>query len=194
VRNDTHLLRILAGLALAASLGACRQDMHDQPRYEAMEKSSFFSDGSSARPQVKGTVARGELRLDTHLYEGKLDGKFAREFPFEITEAVLDRGQNRYEIFCSACHDITGSGEGMVVKRGMRQPPSYHIKRLREVEHGYIFDVITNGYGAMYDLSDKLKPEDRWAVVAYVRALQLSQNAKLEDVPSHLRGSLESNR
>jgi len=175
-------------------LVACRQDMHDQPRFEPLEASSFFADGRSSRPQVKGSVARGELRLDKALYEGKLNGEFVREFPIEITPEVLDRGQDRYQIFCSACHSSTGDGQGMVVKRGMLQPPSYHIERLREVEHGYLFDVITNGYGAMYDLSDKLRAEDRWAVVAYVRALQLSQNATLDDVPPSLRGSLEDNR
>ena len=187
-------LQMLGGLIALSWLGACRQDMHDQPRYEPMEASAFFADGSSMRPQVKGSVARGELRLDKHLYEGKIDGEFARSFPFEITEQILDRGQNRYQIFCSACHSSTGNGEGMVVKRGMRQPPSYHIERLRDVEHGYLFDVITNGFGGMYDLADKLTAEDRWAVVAYVRALQISQNATLEDLPPEMRGSLEDNR
>jgi len=180
--------------ALGALGAACRQDMHDQPRFEPMEASRFFADGRSSRPQVKGSVARGELRLDTALYEGKLNGEFVREFPIEVTSEFLERGQERYQIFCSACHSSTGDGLGMVVKRGMTQPPSYHIERLQQVEHGYLFDVITNGYGAMYDLADKLKAEDRWAVVAYVRALQLSQNATLDDVPPSLRGSLEDNR
>ena len=187
-------LRPALPFAACLALSACRQDMHDQPRYEPMEASSFFADGSSTRPQVPGSVARGELRLDKHLYEGRVDGEFARSFPFEITSELLDRGQERYQIFCSACHSSVGDGEGMVVKRGMRQPPSFHIDRLREAEHGYLFDVITNGYGAMFDMADKLTAEDRWAVVAYVRALQLSQNASLDDVPPGLRGSLESNR
>jgi mono/diheme cytochrome c family protein len=187
-------MRHLVLLSSLLMLSACRQDMHDQPRYEPMEASDFFGDRSSMRPQVSGTVARGELRLDTHLYEGKLNGELAKSFPFPITAELLRRGQNRYQIFCSACHGSTGSGEGMVVKRGMKQPPSYHIERLREVEHGYLFDVITNGYGAMYDLSDKIKAEDRWAVVAYVRALQLSQNGRLEDVPEELRGALEDDQ
>ena len=185
---------ILSTVGALTLLAACRQDMHDQPRYEAMESSAFFADGSSARPQVKGTVARGELRLDEHLYTGKVQGEFAKSFPMQVSAELLRRGQDRYQIFCSACHGASGNGEGMVVKRGMKQPPSYHIERLREVEHGYLFDVITNGYGSMYDLADRIRSEDRWAIVAYVRALQLSQNASLEDVPSHLRGSLESNR
>ena len=179
-------------LALAALLAAaCRQDMHDQPRFEPLEASSFFADGRSSRPQVRGTIARGELRLDEHLYRGTVDGELATTFPFEMTRDMLDRGRERYDIYCSVCHDRTGSGEGLVVKRGLKQPPSFHIERLREAPPGYYFDVITRGFGAMYDLSDRIPAEDRWAIVGYVRALQLSQNATIMDVAPGWRDALE---
>ena len=190
-------MRPLRSLSLAlglALLSACRQDMHDQPRYEPLEASAFFADGRSARPQVEGTIAHGELRIDDHLYRGKVDGEFATTFPFEITREVMERGRERFNIFCSPCHGRLGNGEGMVVERGLKQPPSYHIERLREAPPGYFFDVITHGFGAMYDLSDKISVRDRWAIVAYIRALQLSQNATLDDVPTGMRGMLESNR
>lgn len=179
------------GLVLVAS---CRQDMHDQPRYEPLEASAFFADGRSARPQVPGTVARGELQLDEHLYTGKIDGELATTFPFEITREVLLRGRERYDIVCSVCHDRTGYGEGIVVKRGLKQPPSLHIERLRESPPGYFFDVMTNGFGSMYDLADRIGAEDRWAIVAYVRTLQFSQNAGLIDVPPGQRAFLEETR
>ena len=184
-------------LAVSASLvflAACRQDMHDQPRYEPLEASAFFADGRSARPQVRGTVARGELRLDEHLYAGTVNGEPATSFPFEITEDILERGRERYDIFCSTCHDRVGSGEGIVVKRGLKRPPSFHIERLREAPAGYYFDVVTRGFGAMYDLSDRVSVRDRWAITAYVRALQLSQNAALEEVPADRRAILEASR
>jgi len=175
-------------------LAGCRQDMHDEPRYEPLEASSFFEDGRSARPQVPGTVARGELGLDEQLLTGKVGGEFAKDFPFPITPEVLARGQQRYQIFCSACHGYDGYGEGMVVQRGMKQPPSLHVERLRQVPPGYIFDVITSGFGAMFDYSDRIRPEDRWAIVAYVRALQLSQGATLADVPPDVRARLEASK
>jgi len=184
-------ITIIAVLGLLGFLGAgCRQDMHDQPKLEPLEESNFFADGRASRPQVAGTVARGELRLDPHLYDGEL----AETFPFEITEDVLRRGRERYDIFCSVCHDRAGYGEGMAVKRGMKRPPSLHIERLRESPPGYFFDVITNGFGAMYDLSDRIDYSDRWAIVAYVRALQLSQNASLSDLTADARADLEAKR
>jgi mono/diheme cytochrome c family protein len=183
-------------LALVTCLlvASCRQDMHDQPRFEPMEASSFFADGRSARPQVDGTVARGELRLDDHLYRGTVGGRPAMTFPFEVTAEVLERGRERYDIFCSTCHDRTGSGEGLVVQRGLKRPPSFHIDRLREAPPGYFFDVMTRGFGAMYDMADRIDAEDRWAITAYVRALQLSQNATLMDVPPGWRAALEDRR
>ncbi len=187
--------RSLEALLLAAPLlAACRQDMHDQPRYEPLEKSDFFDDGRSARPQVPGTIARGEMRLDTHLYEGKVNGEAATALPFPVTAELLERGRERFDIFCAICHDKAGYGQGMAVRRGMKQPSSLHVERLREAPVGYFFDVITNGFGAMYDYSDRISPEDRWAIVAYIRALQRSQNAQLADVSQERRQSLEEKR
>jgi hypothetical protein len=166
--------------------------MHDQPKYEAFEASPFFQDGRASRPLVAGTVARGQLREDTHLYEGKIGGKPAETFPFPVTLQVLQRGQERYNIYCTPCHDRIGNGEGMVVRRGFRRPPSYHLDRLRQAPPGYFYDVITNGFGAMQDYSAQIPVRDRWAIVAYVRALQLSQNAALSDVPEEERQSLQA--
>jgi hypothetical protein len=164
--------------------------MHDQPKYEALEASTFFPDGRASRPLVPGTVARGQLREDTHLYEGKIAGKPAETFPFPIDLKTLERGQQRYNIYCSPCHDRVGNGDGMVVRRGFRRPPSYHIERLRQSPPGYLYDVITNGFGAMQDYAAQIPVRDRWAIVAYVRALQLSQNARLNDVPETERQNL----
>src|SRR6187549_3023319 len=180
----------LALLLLCATTG-CRQDMHDQPKYESLEASTFFPDGRASRPLVPGTVARGQLREDTHLYEGKVSGKPAETFPFPIDLKTLERGQQRYNIYCSPCHDRVGNGNGMVVRRGFRPPPSYHIERLRKVPPGYLYDVITNGFGAMQDYAAQIPVRDRWAIVAYIRALQFSQNARIEDVPADHRTDLD---
>jgi hypothetical protein len=173
------------------STAACRQDMHDQPKYIPLRPSNLFADGRSARPIPVGTVARGHLDSDTAFYTGKKpDGTFLDDFPFPLTKEVLLRGQQRYNTFCTPCHDRTGSGLGMVVRRGFRRPPSYHIDRLRQVPNGYLFDVITAGFGAMPDYSAEIQPADRWAVVAYLRALQLSQWATVNEVPPEDRGQL----
>ena len=164
----------------------------DQPKYEALEASSFFPDGRASQQLVPGTVARGQLREDAHLYEGKVNGKPAETFPFPVTLETLRRGQERYNIYCTPCHDRVGNGEGIVVRRGFRRPPSYHIDRLRQAHPGYFYDVITNGFGAMQDYSAQIQVRDRWAIVAYVRALQLSQNAVLSDVPEVERKSLQA--
>ncbi len=182
-------------LALAAcALGGCRLDMHVQPKYLPYEPSEFFADGRSERQPVEGTVARGELRIDDELYTGKVDGKLVNEFPFPITANDILRGQERYNIYCSPCHDYTGSGHGMIVMRGFPPPPSYHIDRLRQAPLGHFFDVMTNGYGAMYSYASRITPEDRWRITAYIRALQLSENAKIEDVPETERPKLESQK
>lgn len=184
-------LWLLAGiLGIAALLTGCRQDMQDQPKYVPLRPSSFFADGRSGRPRVEGTVARGELHANTAFYTGRIDGKPVEAFPFPITRAVLDRGQERFNIYCSPCHDRLGTGNGMIVRRGYRHPPSYHIDRLRQVPVGYLFDVITNGLGAMPDYAAQIAPRDRWAIVAYVRALQLSQHASPQDVPPGERATL----
>ena len=178
-------------LGIAAGLAGCRQDMHDQPKYVPLRPSSFFEDGRSARPIPAGTVARGHLDADIAFYTGKgPDGKYIDAFPFPITKEVLLRGQQRFNIYCTPCHDRMGTGNGMVVRRGFRHPPSYHIDRLRQAPNGYIFDVITNGFGAMQDYSAQIEPADRWAIIAYERALQLSQNATVNDVPPAERAQL----
>lgn len=164
--------------------------MHDAPKYEPLEKSDFFADRQASRPLVDGTVARGFLREDELLYTGKVDGDFAPLFPFQITEEILLRGQNRFNVYCSPCHGRTGSGRGMIVQRGLKQPQSYHSQRLLEMPPGYFYDVITNGYGVMYSYASRVKPEDRWAIVAYIRALQYSQAAPLEDLPEEDRQRL----
>ena len=179
---------LLAGGALAA--GGCRSDMQVQPRYDPLAPSTFFDDGRSVRPEVPDTVARGHLRIDQHFYTGKVNGAPVETFPFPITRQVLDRGRDRYNIYCTPCHDYTGSGRGMIVQRGFPPPPSYHIERLRQAPVGHFFDVITNGYGAMYSYAARVTPADRWAIVAYVRALQMSQHATLEDVPPEERARL----
>ena len=164
-------------LALALLVASCRRDMQDQPHYRTFRASSFFPDGRSARPHVPGTIARGHLDEDDHLYRGRIGDEFADTFPFPVTAEVLERGRERSDIFCAPCHGRVGDGDGMIVERGMRRPASYHIERLRKAPPGYFFDVVTNGFGAMVDLSDRLSVEDRWAIVAYVRALQRSRHA-----------------
>lgn len=177
----------LCVIAVALACAACRQDMHDQPRYKAQGFSDFFDDHRAARPAVEGTVARGRLFEDELLNTGKLNGALSDVFPFEVTRSVLERGRERYGIFCTPCHDSTGDGDGMVVQRGLKRPPSFHIPRLREAQPGYFFDVITHGFGAMFDYSDRIRAEDRWAIVAWVRVLQRAQNATIADVPESER-------
>lgn len=177
---------------LALTLVGCRaeQDMADQPRYDPLEPSAFFPDGRAARPVEAGTIARGQLRNDPLLYTGKTSADardFADEFPFEIDRKVLERGKQRYDIFCSVCHGYTGHANGVVVQRGYLKPPDFSTEeargylrgdkkvRLTEVPVGYLFEVITKGYGGMPDYRAEIKPRDRWAVVAYLRALQMSQ-------------------
>ncbi|MBM4258164.1 MAG: cytochrome c [Deltaproteobacteria bacterium] len=183
----------LFGLVLSSFLIAtgCRQDMHDQPRFEPLEANNFFSDGRAARPLVTGVVARGTLQEDAHLFTGRVNDEFVTTFPFTITQDVIVRGQERYNIFCSPCHGALGDGEGAIVQRGLKHPPSYHIDRLREAPVGYYFNVITNGFGAMFDYADRVSVRDRWAIIAYIRALQLSQNAKIDDVPAEARQQLD---
>jgi mono/diheme cytochrome c family protein len=172
-------------------LAGCRQDMQDQPKYIPLRPSSFFADGRSERSLIAGTVARGHLDDDNLFYTGKgPDGKFADDFPFAVTKDVVLRGQQRFTIYCTPCHDRNGNGLGMVVRRGFRHPPSYHIDRLRQVPNGYIFDVITNGFGAMPTYAAQIAPADRWAIVSYIRALQMSETATINDVPAAARAQL----
>jgi mono/diheme cytochrome c family protein len=172
-------------------LSACRQDMHDQPKYVPLRESTFFADSRSARAPVPGTVARGQLHEDALLYTGKIDGTDATVFPFAVDATVMSRGRERYDIYCSPCHGRTGAGDGMVVRRGYRAPPSFHADRLRLAPVGHFFDVITTGFGAMPDYAAQIKAEDRWAIAAYIRALQLSEHATVTDVPPDQRGALQ---
>jgi mono/diheme cytochrome c family protein len=183
-------LRALALVLAPLALTGCRQDMHDNPRTEPLEESRVFADRSASRTLVAGTVPRGHLNEDEFLHTGKMFGQPVAEFPFAITRKDLDRGQERFNIYCSPCHSRLGDGRGMVVLRGHRQPPSFHIDRLRQAPPGYVFDVITNGFGAMPDYRAQITPEDRWRVVAYLKALQLSQNATMTDVPEEERGRI----
>jgi mono/diheme cytochrome c family protein len=180
---------IVVALALIGS--ACRQDMHDQPKYLPLRESAFYTDERSARPLVDGTVARGQLRDNELLFTGKANGADATVFPAPVTEKVMLRGQERFDVFCSPCHGRTGQGDGMVVLRGYRRPPSLHEERLRNAPVGHYFDVITNGFGAMPDYASQVKPQDRWAIIAYIRALQLSGHATLADVPAADRDKIQ---
>jgi len=165
--------------------------MHDQPSYQPLESSSFFADGRASRSPVPGTVPRGHLREDTHLYTGRVEGKFSAAFPFPVTLEIMKRGRERYDIFCSPCHDKVGNGQGMVVRRGFSPPPSLHIDRLRSVEAGYLYDVVANGFGRMSGYASQIGVDDRWAVVAYIRALQSSQRVSLTELSARDRSELE---
>ena len=165
-------------------LAGCRQDMHDQPRFKPLAMSDFYSDLRSARPPVEGTVARGQLHEDTYFYTGKMGNSPGDYMPFPVTEEVLARGRERFNIYCAPCHSRLGDGNGMIVQRGFRKPPSYHTERLRKAPLGYFFDVMSNGFGAMPEYASQIPPRDRWNIVAYIRALQLSQNATSGDVPA----------
>jgi mono/diheme cytochrome c family protein len=191
-------------------LAGCQQKMGDQPAYRPLQPSDFFGDGRSARPLVEGTVARGQLETDIGLFTGRrerlpkaevvpaageADGKpavklvnpddmssYIEQFPVAVTAELLHRGRQRYTIYCSVCHGNYGYGDGMIVRRGFKAPPSYHIDRLRDAPVGYLFAVPTYGYGAMSDYAEQVPTMDRWAIVAYIRALQLSQNVRLTDL------------
>ena len=179
-------LRKLAPLALLVVSLGCRLDMHVQPRYNPLARSDFFDDHRSARPLVEGTVARGELHDDTYFYTGKLGNNPGDYMPFAITKADLERGRIRFNIYCSPCHSRLGDGNGYIPSRGFsRKPPSFHIERLENAPVGYIFNVMTEGFGIMPDYASQIPPRDRWCIVAYVRALQLSQHATVADAAGH---------
>ena len=165
-------------------LAGCRQDMHNQPKFYPQRGTTFFADGRSARPQVENTVARGQIDPGSYFETGMINGAEGNVMPFPVTIDVLARGQERYNVFCTPCHSRVGNGVGMIVQRGYAKAGNFHTARLQAAPLGHFFNVITNGYGAMPDYSSQVKPEDRWAIVAYVRALQLSQNAEQADVPA----------
>lgn len=176
---------VAACLAFSAGCQYLRQDMADQPKNRPLSPSDFFPDGRSERPLVENTVARGGIASDELFVP-----KESNMFPLPLNQELLERGEERYKIFCTPCHGLQGDGNGMVAMRGMKPPPSYHQDRLRKVTNGYIYDVVTNGFGGMYGYSAQIPPRDRWAIVAYVRALQLSRNAKAADLPADLREKL----
>ncbi|MGB7844293.1 MAG: cytochrome c [Candidatus Acidiferrum sp.] len=180
-----ELVFALCGIGVAGCGYSLRQDMANQPKQNPLSPSSFFPDGRSERPLPENTVARGEIANDDLLVP-----KDSNAFPLPLTPELLQRGEERFGIFCSPCHGLQGDGQGMVAMRGMKHPPSFHQERLRQVPTGYIYDVVTNGFGAMYGYSAQIPPQDRWAIIAYVRALQLSRNAHAADLPPELREKL----
>jgi mono/diheme cytochrome c family protein len=188
----TSVGRLLALSLVVLAVQACRQDMHNQPKYRPLRGSELFDDKRSARPLVEGTVARGSLREDALYYTGKTaDGRFISEIPVEVTPQLLERGRTEFNVFCSPCHGRTGRGDGMV-QRGYKKPSSYHVDRLRQMPIGYFYDVMTIGFGAMPDYAGQIVPADRWAIAAYVRTLQLSQYAPAADVPADKHDELEA--
>jgi mono/diheme cytochrome c family protein len=187
------LLTVTTLGALALTTTGCRQDMHDQPKLKPYRSSEFFADGSGMRPLPEHTVARGTLKEDAHFHTGRLaDGSMATELPMPMTQAVLERGRDRFNIYCTPCHGQVGDGQGMVVRRGYKQPTSYHDERLRQMPVGYFFDVMTNGFAVMPSYSAQLPPEDRWAIAAYIRALQFSQHVDASTLSAEQRAALDA--
>jgi hypothetical protein len=185
-------LRFLTVFILLLTVTGCRRDMFQQPSERPLERNDFFRDNQMAsRPLPPHTIARGHLDADEALYTGKIGPNLVTTFPFPITREVLLRGQERFDIYCAPCHGRTGDGNGMIPQRGFPAPPSYHIDRLRLAPVGHFFDVITHGYGVMYSYGSRVDPTDRWAIVAYIRALQLSHDAKVSDAPPQERAQLE---
>ena len=186
-KRALRLTSVAATLFMIAGCEHLHQDMGNQPKNKPLSPSDFFADGRSVRTPVENTVSRSSLDNDQLIVT-----KESTMFPVPINEALLERGQERYRIFCSPCHGIQGDGNGMIVLRGMKRPPTYHQDRLRQAPNGYFYDVITNGFGQMYNYAAQIPPRDRWAIVAYVRALQLSRNARAADLPAEQREKLNS--
>lgn len=184
-RLNTRQAAMLVCLGATTLFAAgCRQDMHNQPKFYPQRGTSFYADGRSARPQVADTVARNQLHANSYFYTGVVDGKEGDGMPVPVTAELLERGQERYNIFCTPCHSRVGNGAGMIVQRGYRPAGNFHTDRLRNAPLGHLYSVIANGYGAMPEYASQIDTEDRWAIVAYIRALQLSQNAKASDIPT----------
>jgi hypothetical protein len=181
-------LALAGGVLLVAG---CRQDMHNQPKYVPYRSSEFFRDGLSERQPVVGTVARGDLHADQYFFTGKNGTKEGDQFPFPITLQVMERGRERYDIYCSPCHSRVGDGNGMIVKRGYRQAANFHLPRYLAEPVGHYYDVISHGWGAMPDYAAQIEPADRWAIAAYIRALQYSRSGSMADVPADQRGQLK---
>ena len=181
-------------VSIALALVSCRPDMQNQPKAKPLSQSDFFADGTSARRPPAYTVAYGEAHTDAAFYSGLTNGIYITQLPMKLTPELLSRGREQFDAICSECHDRTGSGNGMVVQRGFPQPPSFHVDRLRRAPIGHFYDVIANGYGVMYSYASRVEPEDRWAIAAYIRVLQLSHNAKPSDLNQAERATLESTR
>jgi cytochrome c553 len=183
---------VLPSALCALFLAGCRQKMANQARYDPFEASDFFEDGMAARPRIAGTVARGEISGNPFFDTGKVNGQVADGFPMPVTIELIDRGHDRFNIYCAQCHGRVGDGNGMIPSRGYRRPPSFHTQTLRTATSGHFFDVMTNGFGAMPPYGKMIPPQDRWAIAAYIRALQLSQNATVADVPAEKRAELDA--
>ncbi len=190
VRSAFVLIALVLLLAACQRNGPTFQKMGAQPKYDPLEPSDFFADGMSARPRIPGTVARGEVGLDPYFETGKINGQDGDGFPFPVTPEVMARGHERFDIYCSECHGRLGDGNGMIPARGFRRPPSFHTAALRDAKTAHFFDVMTNGFGGMPPYKTMIPPQDRWAIVAYIRALQLSQSATVNDVPAEDRAKL----
>jgi mono/diheme cytochrome c family protein len=189
--GSSSRLAVLLSLLLTAG---CRRDMYIQPSSRPLEQSDFFQDNHMAsRPLPAHTIARGQLHEDEFLYTGKTGTNLVTAFPIPITREVLERGKERYEIYCAVCHDRTGEGHGIIVQRGFPAPPAYSIERLRQAPVGHFFDVITHGYGVMYSYADRVSVSDRWAIAAWIRVLQQSRTGTLDDLPAQERAALEAN-
>ena len=184
--------RLVFALLAVLALSACRQKMANQARYDPLEASDFFADGMASRPRVAGTVARGDITDDPFFDTGKINGQIANGFPMPVTIELIGRGESRFNIYCAQCHGRVGDGKGMIPSRGYRRPPSFHTQTLRTAATGHLFDVMTNGFGAMPPYGKMISPQDRWAIAAYIRALQLSQSATVADVPVTERAKLDS--
>ncbi len=194
VPQPVSICRRSAVFIAVMGLTGCHRDMRDQPRYEPLEASEVFADGQSTRPFIAGTVARGTLHPDEAFQTGKVKGRFITHLPVKLDRRLLERGRERFNIFCSPCHAPTGSGDGMIVQRGFHRPPSFHTARLRDAPVGHFFDVMTDGFGVMPRYGPQILPRDRWAIVAYIRTLQHSQNALIDDVPQPDRQRLQQER
>jgi mono/diheme cytochrome c family protein len=178
--------------AIAFVAVGCRQEMRIDSRLKPYQESSFFADRASSRPLVDGVVPQGEARSDDFFYRGEINGHLVRGFPAPVTLDQLKKGQERYNIYCSVCHGLTGTGDGMVVQRGFPKPPSFDEQRLRDAPEGHFFHVITNGYGVMYSYASRVEPAERWAIIAYIRALQFAHNATPQDIPPEERPHLST--
>ena len=199
-KTENHLpseCRLLSAFCFLLSVFlfcGCRRDMFQQPKENPLGEDTFFSDDGASRPLPPHTVARGHLDDDDAFYTGTIGTNLVTEFPFPITREVLERGRERFDIYCAECHGRTGDGNGMIVQRGFPAPPSYHIDRLRAAPVGHFFNVMTHGYGVMYSYASRVEPRDRWAIAAYIRVLQLSHDATLADVPANERAELEAEK